>query len=177
MCVEMCHFCAGSVSVLPTVLYLTIGVVREMAPKGASNLPSVVSAALQCLKILCSSPLCKDPRCSAGWIRHLRSTLASVIEFSQPGELNVHTTYVDGFMVFDVVEFSPNVLLRWFRPEEDRERSVDRHRTGRIGENMGNGELREPDKKILHLELVGLMIRSALDGSGKLQVKVTLIGQ
>ena len=85
---------AGSVTVLPTVLYLTTGVLREMAPKGATNLPPVISAALQCLKMLCSSPLCRDPRCSAGWIRHLQSTLATVIEYSQPGQCNCYTELV-----------------------------------------------------------------------------------
>jgi len=87
---------AGSVSVLPTVLYLTTGVLREMAPKGAVNLPAVISAALQSLKTLCSSPLCKDPRCSAGWVRHLQSTLATVIEYSQPGQCACHATHFSG---------------------------------------------------------------------------------
>jgi len=82
----VCGGNAGSVSVLPTVLYLTTGVLREMAPRGVTNLPPVISAALQCLKTLCSSPLCRDARCSAGWIDHLRSALATVIEYSQPGQ-------------------------------------------------------------------------------------------
>ena len=79
---------------LPTILYLTTGVLRELAPKGATNLPPVISAALQCLKTLCSSPLCRDPRCSAGWIKHLQSTLATIIEYSQPGQCLYHMELV-----------------------------------------------------------------------------------
>ena len=112
--------CTGSVSVLPTVLYLTIGVLRELAPKGATSLPPMISAALQCLKTLCSSPLCKDPRCSAGWIRHLQSALASIIEYSQPGRYTAMPLslgfWLTGSLLIQCSEGHPacKITERWF---------------------------------------------------------------
>jgi len=98
--------------VLPTVLYLTTGVLRELAPRGATNLPPVISAALQCLKTLCSSPLCRDPRCSSGWVRHLQSALATLIEYSQPGECILHIVQTWLYLV-DAILSHGNFEKKW----------------------------------------------------------------
>jgi HEAT repeat-containing protein 5 len=86
----------GSESVLPTILYLTTGVLKQLAPRGAAGVLSpVVSTALQCLKALCSSPLSRDPRCADGWKRNLQSALATILEFANPGYQNWHGLFTD----------------------------------------------------------------------------------
>ncbi|XP_035692964.1 HEAT repeat-containing protein 5B-like [Branchiostoma floridae] len=73
----------GSVSVLPTILFLTTGVLRETSCQaGDARLPLPVSTALQSLKSLASSPLARDDACATEWTRLLQSTLATILDFS-----------------------------------------------------------------------------------------------
>lgn len=78
---------SGSVSVLPTILFLTTGVVKELAPRGVEKVSTVVTTALQCLKVLCTSPLIKEPTCSSAWKHHLQSAMATVLDYCKPGLL------------------------------------------------------------------------------------------
>lgn len=74
-------------TILPTVLFLITGVLRETALKavdGAVALPA--SAALQGIKTILTSPLAQAERTHAQWTGLVRSSLASVLEYSQPGE-------------------------------------------------------------------------------------------
>ena len=77
----------GSVSILPTVLFLTTGVIREMAPKDAGSIPSCVPTALQCLKALCTSKYLQVDACHDDWINMLRSALATVLDYAREGGL------------------------------------------------------------------------------------------
>ena len=83
---------SGSVSILPTLLFLTTGVIRELAPADAEVVPGAVGTALQTLKALATSPCSRNgpPEVTEQWINLLQSTLASIIEFSKtPGKLEL----------------------------------------------------------------------------------------
>lgn len=74
-------------TILPTVLFLITGVLRETAVKVADNsVPVPVSAALQGIKTIITSPLAQVESMQTQWTGLVRSSLASVLEHSQPGE-------------------------------------------------------------------------------------------
>lgn len=76
----------GSMTILPTVLFLITGVLRETAVKTSDNLvPLPVSAALQGIKTIITSPLARVESMQTQWTSLVRSSLASVLEYSQPG--------------------------------------------------------------------------------------------
>ena len=77
-------------AILPTLLYLTTGIIKESATKNsddhavlATELP--VAAALRCLRILATDKYCKDERSSAEWRQLLQSALAKVIDLAKTG--------------------------------------------------------------------------------------------
>ncbi|XP_069685594.1 HEAT repeat-containing protein 5B isoform X2 [Periplaneta americana] len=80
----------GAVAILPTVLYLTTGVIKESATKGVHD-PTVmattvpVTAALHCLKSLTTEKYCKDERSGEEWCKLLQSALAKVIDLAKTG--------------------------------------------------------------------------------------------
>lgn len=91
-------FCsAGSMTILPTVLFLITGVLRETAVKAGDNsVPVPVSAALQGIKTIITSPLAQVESMQTQWTSLVRSSLASVLENSPTGEhtdrhAHVHT--------------------------------------------------------------------------------------
>uniref|UniRef100_A0A667ZSC3 HEAT repeat-containing protein 5B n=1 Tax=Myripristis murdjan TaxID=586833 RepID=A0A667ZSC3_9TELE len=76
---------AGSMTILPTVLFLITGVLRETAVKtGDNSVPLPVSAALQGIKTIITSPLARVESTQTQWTGLVRSSLASVLEYSQP---------------------------------------------------------------------------------------------
>ncbi|XP_041803255.1 HEAT repeat-containing protein 5B isoform X1 [Chelmon rostratus] len=78
---------AGGMTILPTVLFLITGVLRETAVKTADNsVPVPVSAALQGIKTIITSPLARMESMQTQWTGLVRSSLASVLEHSQPDE-------------------------------------------------------------------------------------------
>ncbi|XP_030626652.1 HEAT repeat-containing protein 5B [Chanos chanos] len=78
---------AGSMTILPTVLFLITGVLRETAVKTADNsVPLPVSSALQGIKAVITSPLARVEKTQTQWTSLVRSSLASVLEYSQPDE-------------------------------------------------------------------------------------------
>uniref|UniRef100_A0A1A7WIT3 HEAT repeat-containing protein 5B n=1 Tax=Iconisemion striatum TaxID=60296 RepID=A0A1A7WIT3_9TELE len=78
---------AGGMTILPTVLFLITGVLKETAIKMADNSVSVpVSAALQGIKTIITSPLAQAESIQTQWTSLVRSSLASVLEYSQPDE-------------------------------------------------------------------------------------------
>uniref|UniRef100_A0AAR2LUP9 HEAT repeat-containing protein 5A n=1 Tax=Pygocentrus nattereri TaxID=42514 RepID=A0AAR2LUP9_PYGNA len=71
----------GSVSVLPTVLYLLLGVLKELV-RGfvAANRGILVSGALQALRNVLSSPMSRAEKSRAAWVEFLRSALSTLLE-------------------------------------------------------------------------------------------------
>ncbi|XP_015763644.1 PREDICTED: HEAT repeat-containing protein 5B-like isoform X1 [Acropora digitifera] len=69
----------ASVNVLPSVLYLLTSCLREVALIQDSSAQTSVSATLQALKQLTSSPYTQNPKCSKDWIDLLQSALATVL--------------------------------------------------------------------------------------------------
>lgn len=71
----------GSVSVLPTILYLIVGVLKETAVKlQDGQLPLTVAASLQALKGLLSSPMARAEKSQNAWTDLLRSALFTVLD-------------------------------------------------------------------------------------------------
>uniref|UniRef100_A0A674NIR2 HEAT repeat-containing protein 5B n=1 Tax=Takifugu rubripes TaxID=31033 RepID=A0A674NIR2_TAKRU len=86
---------AGSMTILPTVLFLITGVLRETAVKAADgSVPVPVSAALQAIKTILTSPLAQEESVQTQWTGLVRSSLASVLEYSQPDESRPDTDEV-----------------------------------------------------------------------------------
>ncbi|XP_053192170.1 HEAT repeat-containing protein 5A [Scomber japonicus] len=71
----------GSVSILPTVLYLLLGVYREMIhqPSTHTGVCVVVQAALQALKVLLTSPMSRQEKSCGAWTLLLRSALNTLL--------------------------------------------------------------------------------------------------
>ncbi|XP_058522293.1 HEAT repeat-containing protein 5A isoform X4 [Ochotona princeps] len=77
----------GSISVLPTILYLTIGVLRETAVKlPGGQLSSTVAASLQALKAILSSPMARAEKSHTAWTDLLRSALTTVLDCWDPAD-------------------------------------------------------------------------------------------
>uniref|UniRef100_A0A8I3NLT1 HEAT repeat-containing protein 5A n=1 Tax=Canis lupus familiaris TaxID=9615 RepID=A0A8I3NLT1_CANLF len=75
----------GSISILPTILYLTIGVLRETAVKlPGGQLPSTVAASLQALKGILSSPMARAEKSHSAWTDLLRSALTTILDCWDP---------------------------------------------------------------------------------------------
>ncbi|GCC24139.1 hypothetical protein chiPu_0002539, partial [Chiloscyllium punctatum] len=84
---ELVSVCSptGSISVLPTILYLITGVIKETAIKTLDGCTSLtVGAALQALKAVVSSPMAQAEKSHVAWTRLLRSALATILEFWNP---------------------------------------------------------------------------------------------
>ncbi|XP_062946325.1 HEAT repeat-containing protein 5A isoform X4 [Cynocephalus volans] len=81
----------GSISVLPTILYLTIGVLRETAVKlPGGQLSSTVAASLQALKGILSSPMARAEKSHAAWTDLLQSALTTVLDCCDPVDGTYH---------------------------------------------------------------------------------------
>uniref|UniRef100_A0A668U616 HEAT repeat-containing protein 5A n=1 Tax=Oreochromis aureus TaxID=47969 RepID=A0A668U616_OREAU len=88
----------GSVSILPTVLYLLLGVLRELvhqpsvqtdAPAvesgGGACLSVVIQAAVQALKSVLTSPMSRQEKCRGSWNLLLQSALNTLLTFWDSG--------------------------------------------------------------------------------------------
>ncbi|XP_045864857.1 HEAT repeat-containing protein 5A isoform X8 [Meles meles] len=83
----------GSISILPTILYLTIGVLRETAVKlPGGQLSSTVAASLQALKGILSSPMARAEKSHTAWTDLLRRALTTILDCWDPD----HFSSVDG---------------------------------------------------------------------------------
>jgi len=77
----------GSLSVLPTVFHLTLGLLREMSPRGADKMPTVViTTCINSLKHLLGLRRYDNDKHLPDWHRLVTSCLASVVRRSVPGE-------------------------------------------------------------------------------------------
>uniref|UniRef100_A0A4W4DTG3 HEAT repeat-containing protein 5A n=1 Tax=Electrophorus electricus TaxID=8005 RepID=A0A4W4DTG3_ELEEL len=70
----------GSVSVLPTVLYLLLGVLRELVRGGGAGEAVLAPSALQALRTVVSSPMSRAEKSRAAWVGLLRSALTTLLE-------------------------------------------------------------------------------------------------
>ncbi|XP_032821133.2 HEAT repeat-containing protein 5B isoform X4 [Petromyzon marinus] len=101
---------AGSVSVLPTLLFLITGVLQETAYSTADGQISLpVGATLQALRALITSPLSQMEKTNLQWTKLLRSALATVLDFSKPGA-NVDEVSVLAALAVFLLSASPDVL-------------------------------------------------------------------
>ncbi|KAM8808091.1 HEAT repeat-containing protein 5A [Eudromia elegans] len=101
----------GSISVLPTILYLIIGVLKETAVKlHDGQVPLTVAAALQALKGLLASPMARAEKSRAAWTDLLRSALVTVLDCwdQTDGLLLDETSLLTAVTVF-IVSASPEV--------------------------------------------------------------------
>lgn len=80
----------GSVIVLPTVLYLIVGVLREVTSTANKNSIDTepISSVLSCFKELSKSPFTKNSLCSDQWIDLLQSSLASILDLCKTSKFN-----------------------------------------------------------------------------------------
>ncbi|XP_078133588.1 HEAT repeat-containing protein 5A isoform X2 [Sander vitreus] len=82
----------GSVSILPTVLYLLLGVLRELTgapaagPVGGAGLGAVVQASLQALKSVLASPMSRQEKSCGAWRLLLRSALNTLLGLWDAGD-------------------------------------------------------------------------------------------
>lgn len=80
-------FFLGCMTILPTILFLITRVLKETAVKSADNqVPPPVTAALQGIKTIVTLPTVKTDETQKQWTGLIRSTLASILEDSQPGK-------------------------------------------------------------------------------------------
>uniref|UniRef100_A0A7N9AY15 HEAT repeat-containing protein 5B n=1 Tax=Mastacembelus armatus TaxID=205130 RepID=A0A7N9AY15_9TELE len=86
---------AGSMTILPTVLFLITGVLRETAVKTSdSSVPMPVSAALQGIKTIITSPLARVESTQKQWTGLVRSSLASVPDMDEVSMLTAITLFL-----------------------------------------------------------------------------------
>uniref|UniRef100_A0A667Y5F9 HEAT repeat-containing protein 5A n=1 Tax=Myripristis murdjan TaxID=586833 RepID=A0A667Y5F9_9TELE len=72
------------VSILPTVLYLLLGVLRELVHLPGLSL--LVQASLQALKAVLSSPMSRQEKSRGAWTLLLRSALNTLLGYWEPGD-------------------------------------------------------------------------------------------
>ncbi|XP_004711222.2 HEAT repeat-containing protein 5B [Echinops telfairi] len=76
---------AGCMTILPTILFLIARILKDTAIKSADNqVPPPVSAALQGIKSIVTLPMAKNEETQKQWTALIRSTLACILEYSQP---------------------------------------------------------------------------------------------
>lgn len=85
-------FFKGAVAILPTLLYLATGVIRETAVRTDNESTKIgseapVHAALHCVKNLISNKYARDHRSQEQWTGLLRSALAKIIDLAKTGML------------------------------------------------------------------------------------------
>jgi len=110
-------FLLGAVAILPTILYLTTGVIKESATKSIHD-PTVmatavpVTAALHCLRTLATDKYCKDERSGEDWHKLLQSALAKVIDLAKTGEDILSISFIDiSTKVACLITSSPSFLI------------------------------------------------------------------
>lgn len=80
----------GALEVVPSILYLTTGVIKEIATKSTDD-PTIIAntgmmqSALHCLRSIATDKYVNDERCSAELRKLLQSTLGCLIDLSKTG--------------------------------------------------------------------------------------------
>lgn len=83
----------GAVNIIPTILYLTTGVIKEVATKNVNDATILansasIQAALHCLKILATDRYANDERSTEEWQKLLQSALAKIIDLAKTSDVN-----------------------------------------------------------------------------------------
>lgn len=92
-CIEgLTQLCSpnGAVQILPTMLYLTTGIIKEIATKSITDETIIancgtIQAALHCLKSMVTDKYATDKRCSNEWQKLLQSAMGSIIDLTKTG--------------------------------------------------------------------------------------------
>lgn len=87
-------FVTGAATILPTVLHLTTGIMKEMCSRGAAA-PSltIINTSLQCIKRVCDYDLSRNEKqcteddyaAKKDWSRLLQSAISSILHYAEPG--------------------------------------------------------------------------------------------
>ncbi|KAH9496165.1 HEAT repeat-containing protein 5B [Bulinus truncatus] len=93
--VDLLDLCSpvGAVTILPTVLHLVCGIMKEMCARGAfTPAPSIISAGLKVFKRVCEYEIPEDNKTTddlncvkKDWSRLLQSAIATVVQFAEAG--------------------------------------------------------------------------------------------
>lgn len=86
---DMPQLCSpkGTTSVIPTLIFLTLSVMRELAPRNGSEPVWSISSALHTLKSICSSPFAKRlDDIGARWRLLLQSALYTLLQDYEPSQ-------------------------------------------------------------------------------------------
>lgn len=80
----------GAAQILPTMLYLTTSVIKEIATKSVDDQTIIansgsIQAALHCLKSIATDRYATDERTSVQWKKLLQSALATIIDLTKTG--------------------------------------------------------------------------------------------
>ncbi|KAM8920662.1 HEAT repeat-containing protein 5A isoform 2-T2 [Pelodytes ibericus] len=100
----------GSVSILPTLLYLVVGVLKTTAenlPDG--RLPLTVTSALQALKLIVSSPMSRVEKIRGSWNSLLQSAAASLLQAWDSGQKLDSVSLLTALTIF-LLSANPEVL-------------------------------------------------------------------
>ncbi|KAF7405269.1 hypothetical protein HZH66_004175 [Vespula vulgaris] len=103
----------GAIAILPTLLYLATGVIRETAVRvdndfGKTSSETPVHAALHCVKSLTINKYAKDDRSQTQWTGLLQSALAKVIDLAKTG--NDETKMDEVAMMLSIAVFVLHAL-------------------------------------------------------------------
>nr|XP_057946007.1 HEAT repeat-containing protein 5A-like isoform X1 [Doryrhamphus excisus] len=124
----------GSVSILPTILYLLLGVLRESALQpstrtephtcplpenlevgskgGAAKGPGgVIHAVLQALKVVLTSSMSRQEKSGGAWEMMLRSALGTLLDLWDAGPIGVDPVILLTALTVFLVSAGPNVCL------------------------------------------------------------------
>ncbi|XP_059157278.1 HEAT repeat-containing protein 5B-like isoform X2 [Physella acuta] len=94
--IDLLDLCSpmGAATILPTVLHLITGIMKEMCSRGAAA-PSltIVSTSLQCIKRVCDYDLTRNEKQSTeddspakkDWSRLLQSAISSILQYAEAG--------------------------------------------------------------------------------------------
>lgn len=83
-------FFAGALQILPTILYLNTGVIKEIATKSTHDTTilansTTIQSALHLLKAIVTDKYATNERCSTEWMKLLQSALAKIIDLTKTG--------------------------------------------------------------------------------------------
>ncbi|XP_012868974.1 PREDICTED: HEAT repeat-containing protein 5B [Dipodomys ordii] len=96
---------AGCMTILPTILFLIARILKDTAIKSADNqVPPPVSATLQGIKSIVTLSIVKTKETQKQWTALIRSTLAYILEYSQP----VYSCYENSQALYTVIHSQNN---------------------------------------------------------------------
>lgn len=108
----------GAISILPTILHLTISLMKELATKSVTDhvilaQNSSIQAALHCIKTMTLCPLSKDERVSSEWQENLQSALGTIIDFTKTGcdETKMDEVTVMLVIAVFILNTSPSMMM------------------------------------------------------------------